>query len=74
MWGPVMMRIFNERCVREDFHFSLNVNVNVTVVSYMNNRSSHHRRSFEKGVLKNSAKFTENHPRQSPFFNKVSVY
>ena len=31
-----MMRVFTERRLRADFHFSLNVNINVTVVSYMN--------------------------------------
>ena len=35
------------------------------------NRSSHRRCSIEKGVLKNFAKFTENHLCQSLFFNKV---
>ena len=31
-----MMRVFTKRRLQADFHFSLNVNVNVTVVSYMN--------------------------------------
>ena len=35
-------------------------------------RSSHQRRSIEKGVLRNSTKFTGKHPRQSLFFNKVA--
>ena len=33
------MRVFTERRLRADFHFSPNVNVNVTVVSYMNSTS-----------------------------------
>ena len=37
--GFRMMRVFTERRHRVDFHFSLNVNVNVTVVSYMNSTS-----------------------------------
>ena len=32
-----MMQVFPERCLRADFHFSLNVNV--TVVSYMSSTS-----------------------------------
>ena len=35
--GFRMIRIFTEKCLRADFHFSLNVNV--TVVSYMNRNS-----------------------------------
>ena len=34
-----MMRAFTERPLRADFHFSLNVNVNVTVDSYMSSTS-----------------------------------
>ena len=34
-----MMRVFTKRRLQADFHFSLNVNVNVTVVSYMNSAS-----------------------------------
>ena len=37
--GLSMSRVFTERRLRADFHFSLNVNVNVTVVSYMNSTS-----------------------------------
>ena len=37
--GFSMMRDITERCLRADFHFSSNVNVNVTVVSYMNSTS-----------------------------------
>ena len=33
------MRVFTKRRLQADFHFSLNVNVNVTVVSYMNSAS-----------------------------------
>ena len=33
------MQFFTERRLQADFHFSLNVNVNVTVVSYMNSTS-----------------------------------
>ena len=33
--GFSMMKAFTERCLRVDFHFSLNVNVDVSVVSYM---------------------------------------
>ena len=32
-----MMRVFTERCLRVDFHFSFNVNV--TVTSYVNSIS-----------------------------------
>ena len=35
-------------------------------------RSSHQRRSVWKGVLRNFAKLTEKHQRQSLFFNKVT--
>ena len=35
--GFSMMRVFTERCLRADFHFS--PNVNVTVDSYMNSTS-----------------------------------
>ena len=31
-----MMQVFTERCLQRDFHFRLNVNVTVTVVTYMN--------------------------------------
>ena len=34
-----MMLVFTEMCLRADFHFSLNVNVNVTVDSYTNSTS-----------------------------------
>ena len=34
-----MMRVFTERHLQADSHFSLNVNVNVTVDSYMNSTS-----------------------------------
>ena len=34
--------------------------------------SRHQRRSIKKGVLKNFAKFTGKHLRQSLFFNKVA--
>ena len=34
-----MIQIFNEKHLLTDFHFSLIVNVNVTVVSYMNSTS-----------------------------------
>ena len=37
--GFSMMRVLTEWRLRADFHFSLNVNVNVTVVSYMNSTS-----------------------------------
>ena len=37
--GFTMMRFFTERRLQADFHFSLNVNVNVTIVSYMNSTS-----------------------------------
>ena len=37
--GFSMMRIFTERRLRAGLHFSLNVNVNVTAVSYMNSTS-----------------------------------
>ena len=33
------MQVVTERYLRADFHFSLIVNVNVTVVSYMNSTS-----------------------------------
>ena len=38
--GFMMMRVFTERCVRADFHFSLNVNVDVTIVINMNRNSN----------------------------------
>ena len=38
--GFSMMRVFTGRCLREDFHFSLNVIVDVTVFSNMNSNSS----------------------------------
>ena len=34
--GFSMMQVSTERCLQTDFHFRLNVNVTVTVVSYMN--------------------------------------
>ena len=34
-----MIGISTQRCFRADFHFSLNVNINATVVSYMNSNS-----------------------------------
>ena len=34
--GFSMMQVFTERRLQTDFHFRLNVNVTVTVVSYMN--------------------------------------
>ena len=37
--GFSIMQFFTERRLQADFHFSLNVNVNVTVVSYMNSAS-----------------------------------
>ena len=37
--GFSMMQVFTGRCFRADFRFSLNVNVNVTVVSHMNSTS-----------------------------------
>ena len=37
--GFSMMRVFTERRLQADYHFSLNVNVNVTIVSYMNSTS-----------------------------------
>ena len=37
--GFSMTRVFTERRLRADFHFSLNVNANVTVVSYMDSTS-----------------------------------
>ena len=37
--GSNMIQIFNEKHLLTDFHFSLIVNVNVTVVSYMNSTS-----------------------------------
>ena len=33
------MQVFNKICLWADFHFGLNVNINVTVVSYMNSSS-----------------------------------
>ena len=38
--GFSMMQVFTERWLRVDFHFSLNVNVDVTAVSYINSNSS----------------------------------
>ena len=37
--GFSMMQVFTERCLQTNFHFRLNVNVTVTVVSYMNSTS-----------------------------------
>ena len=37
--GFSMMQVFTERRLQTDFHFRLNVNVTVTVVSYMNSTS-----------------------------------
>ena len=37
--GFSMMGVFTERCLRADFHFNLNVNVNVTDDSCMNSTS-----------------------------------
>ena len=37
--GFNMMQIFTERHLQTDFHFRLNVNVTVTVFSYMNSTS-----------------------------------
>ena len=37
--GFSMMQVFTERRLQVDFHFRLNVNVTVTVVSYMNSTS-----------------------------------
>ena len=37
--GFSMMQIFTERRLQTNFHFRLNVNVTVTVVSYMNSTS-----------------------------------
>ena len=37
--GFSIMQFFTERRLQADFHFSLNVNVNVIVVSYMNSAS-----------------------------------
>ena len=34
-----MMQVYTERHLQTDFHFRLNVNVTVTVVSYMNSTS-----------------------------------
>ena len=34
-----MMRVFTEGCLRVDVHLSLNVNVDITVVSYMKSNS-----------------------------------
>ena len=34
-----MMQVFTERRLQTDFHFRLNVNVTVTVVSYLNSTS-----------------------------------
>ena len=38
--GFSMMRAFTERCLQADFHFTLNVNVDVSVASYINSDSS----------------------------------
>ena len=37
--GFSMMQVFTERRLQTDFHFRLNVNVTVTLVSYMNSTS-----------------------------------
>ena len=37
--GFSMMQIFTERRLQTDFHFRLNINVTVTVVSHMNSTS-----------------------------------
>ena len=37
--GFSMMQVFTERRLQTDFHFRLNVNVTVTIVSYMNSTS-----------------------------------
>ena len=37
--GFSMMQVFTERRLQTDFHFRLNVNVTVTVASYMNSTS-----------------------------------
>ena len=34
--GFSMMQVFTERHLQTDFHFRLNVNVTITIVSYMN--------------------------------------
>ena len=39
LFGFGIMRVFAERRLRADFHFSLHVNVNVAVVRYMNSTS-----------------------------------
>ena len=39
---------------------------------YIKDRSSHRKCSVRKDVLRNFAKFTGNHLRQSLFFNKVA--
>ena len=38
--GFSMKQVFTERCLQADFHFSFNVNVDVTVVSNMNSNLS----------------------------------
>ena len=35
--GFSIVRVSTDRCLRANFHFSLNVNVNVAVASYRNN-------------------------------------
>ena len=48
--GFSMMRVFAERCLRADFHFSLNTNVNVIFDIYMNSTSQYETilRNFSK--------------------------
>ena len=44
--GFSMIQVFTERHFRADFHFSLDVNVDVTVVSYMNSNSCEIKHDF----------------------------
>ena len=44
--GFSMIQIFTERHFRADFHFSRDVNVDVSVVSYMNSNSCEIKHDF----------------------------
>ena len=64
-----MVFLFN---FSSQFIFFCNWNKQLLIIQ-TNFRSSHQRCSVRKGVLRNFAKFTGKHLRQSLFFNKVAV-
>ena len=54
------------------FFTTVYLKVEILFTYPVKNRSSHQSCSVRKGVLRNFAKFTEKHKRQSVFFNKVA--